>query len=81
MMGKRTTHGPAAREHVRVQSAFEIDYWCKRLHCTAYELTSAVHAVGTPVDVVREHLADRRTREGAGAFRKRLGAGRSHRGV
>ena len=80
MNATRRNHRPAVREHVHVQSISEINYWCGRLHCTPDELTSAVHAVGTPVDVVREHLADRRTRVRAGTFRRRLGLAPSHRG-
>jgi hypothetical protein len=39
--------GPADRNRVNVNEAWELRYWCKHFDCTADELRAAVKAAGS----------------------------------
>ena len=59
MRNEPSSFKPLDPGRVNAVDPFELQYWCKELHCTEDELVKAVGAVGEHVAEVREFLAPR----------------------
>ena len=51
--------GPANPSRVNIHDSWEVEYWCKELACTEFQLRRAVNAVGSWIEYVRAYLKDR----------------------
>jgi hypothetical protein len=56
MADNLSNRGPADRNRVNVNEAWELTYWCSVLGCTPDRLRAAVRAVGVMVADVRRYL-------------------------
>jgi hypothetical protein len=56
MLTEMKSFHPLDPGRVNVVDPYEVQYWCRELHCTEEQLKAAVAQVGSHVSAVRQQL-------------------------